>query len=688
MAPLALRSLLLTAFAAVALHTAQAAPAVMGAAPVTAAELRERIEASSALDRPQNIGLMQGVLDGAQAATLNDEQRLWFLDRLSADQLRLRRWQGALDSARRGAALKPSDPAQRLRFTVLQAYAYFGMGQPAEALRLSEETADTVSKLLKGSPDAPGYRRALEAQRLKAMALLALQRRDQSMEVLTDVLRRYDKLEDAEGQAETLHVISSLRDISGDRQEALRTEGLAIELAERGQVKGVLPRLHSFMSYLYGQADQEKDFTRELEAARRSAIAEGDEFILAMTMFNANRLAFDHNRFAEAARLVDEARPIFVRIGDLNMADLCLAARGFALNRLGHREGLELARRADASISQRPGQEVTLVNLQESMAQELAFNHDYEAAYLAQLEYQRRSDALHQADNQKRIAEAEAAYQADRKEQQIEALEHEHVQQKRFRWLWVLVGVLGIAVAVVAAVSRVYLKRAYRAMHEMALEDPLTGLHNRRYLSSRIGEELALARRQRQQGRPPQAGVAFLLIDLDHFKSINDEHGHAAGDAVLRQASTLLRSLVRQSDTLVRWGGEEFLVFAKVSSCDEAGELAERICARMAAHEFDIGAGRTLRRSCSIGFACHPGLSQGAEAAGLASWEGLVSLADECLYKAKASGRDLWVGLRYDVGNETPPEVGAGLSQGDYILHHRAGREVHWTEEAKTETVV
>jgi diguanylate cyclase (GGDEF)-like protein len=221
-------------------------------------------------------------------------------------------------------------------------------------------------------------------------------------------------------------------------------------------------------------------------------------------------------------------------------------------------------------------------------------------------------------------------------------------------------------------------------MHDMALEDPLTGLHNRRYLSSRIGEELAQMRRQRAQAKPlpGESRAAFLLIDLDHFKSINDEHGHAAGDAVLRQTSSLLRGLVRQSDTIVRWGGEEFLVFARIANSAEAGELAERICTQMAEHEFDVGRGRMQHRTCSVGFACYPSLPLGRDASELPSWESVVSLADQCLYAAKDSGRNLWVGIEYAEGfaSRLPEqaEACAGVEQGVFSMRHRAGREIRW----------
>jgi len=669
------------ALLALALTTLAAPAPVPVPVPVPAnqAELRERIEALSGHDRAQAIELARQALGGP----LSPEQRAWFLDRMTADELYLRRWKDALATAELGVAQAGADTVQRVRFQTQAGYAYLGLGQPLAALGVSEALAPLLTPLLK-SVDTPGYRQALDAQRLRGAALLSVPRKAEAMTQLTQVLRRYDELDDSEGRAETLHMIASLRSTSGDRFEAVRAEQAAIDAATQAHLKGILPRLHSLMAFLQSRAGDEAAFLHELQAARASAIDEGDEYTQAKVAFNLTSVAIADRDWTQALRLIDQAYPIFVKLGDLNMADLCLIDRGISLSRTGHHDaGIALIRQAAATLATRPGQEITLVDVQKTLAEEYALAGNFEQAYAARLEYERLDRAVHEADNQKRIAEAEAAYQADRQQRQIEALKHERQEQTRFRWLWVLVGTLGVAIAVVAAVSRHYLNKAYRAMHDMALEDPLTGLHNRRYLDSRIGEELAQLRRLRPHSRPTETSAAFVLIDLDHFKSINDEHGHAAGDAVLRQASTLLRSLVRQSDTIVRWGGEEFLVFAKVSGCEEAGELAERICTRMAAHEFEIGAGRRVRRTCSVGFACYPSVPEGADATGLPSWEGVVSLADQCLYAAKASGRDLWAGLRCAAGRwplTHLPEVHEGIPSGDFVLHHRAGREVRWPQ--------
>lgn len=105
---------------------------------------------------------------------------------------------------------------------------------------------------------------------------------------------------------------------------------------------------------------------------------------------------------------------------------------------------------------------------------------------------------------------------------------------------------------------------------QSAIQDPLTGLYNRRYLDERLGAELSAALRH---GRP----LSLLLIDIDHFKSVNDQHGHLAGDEALRVTSLVLRDTVRKEDVLARFGGEEFVVLARETELSGGRTLAERL---------------------------------------------------------------------------------------------------------------
>jgi diguanylate cyclase (GGDEF)-like protein len=196
------------------------------------------------------------------------------------------------------------------------------------------------------------------------------------------------------------------------------------------------------------------------------------------------------------------------------------------------------------------------------------------------------------------------------------------------------------------------LEAAYVQIEEASLTDPLTGLRNRRFLEQSIASDVELAVRRHEDGRTAEADLVFLLLDLDHFKSVNDTYGHAAGDAVLVQTAAVLRRVLRSSDHVVRWGGEEFLVVVRFASRKEAPALAEKVRAAMAGHSFQLPDGTVLRRTCSIGFATFPFVSARPRSI---AWEEVVDHADFGLYAAKRNGRDRWVGI--EAGEAEDPKV-------------------------------
>jgi diguanylate cyclase (GGDEF)-like protein len=156
------------------------------------------------------------------------------------------------------------------------------------------------------------------------------------------------------------------------------------------------------------------------------------------------------------------------------------------------------------------------------------------------------------------------------------------------------------------------------------LTDGLTGVHNRRYFESRCAEEVQAARRS---GLP----LVCLLLDVDHFKRINDTHGHPAGDAVLRYVARLIRAQLRGSDGVARYGGEEFVLLLPGTPLPAALETAERIRRVIAAQSMPVQAPEPLRITVSIGVAA---LVAGEEPAAL------VLRADQALYTAKQGGRN------------------------------------------------
>lgn len=168
-----------------------------------------------------------------------------------------------------------------------------------------------------------------------------------------------------------------------------------------------------------------------------------------------------------------------------------------------------------------------------------------------------------------------------------------------------------------------------RELEDLSVTDALTGMKNRRWLKVRM-PQLA---RETLSGR---VMICFIL-DLDHFKDVNDRYGHLVGDEVLIALGKLLGSQIEEDATLVRWGGEELLYLARAPR-DEAPAIAERIRAAVEAHDFD-----GIRLTCSIGFASYPFLPNDPRRV---SWQEVMDIADICLYTAKRAGRNCWIGVR------------------------------------------
>ncbi len=197
--------------------------------------------------------------------------------------------------------------------------------------------------------------------------------------------------------------------------------------------------------------------------------------------------------------------------------------------------------------------------------------------------------------------------------------------------------------------QRDLLEEANKKLESASVCDYLTGLNNRRYLQQMIGNEIALTHRKyesflegRRETPPQEADIAFFILDMDHFKTVNDTHGHEAGDAVLVQIAEILRTVCRESDMLVRWGGEEFLVVGRQIRRQQATVMAERIRSAVESHGFVLKAGKTIRCTASIGLAIYPFQPESPDRM---NWEQVVSVADQALYLAKESGRNAWVAV-------------------------------------------
>lgn len=210
------------------------------------------------------------------------------------------------------------------------------------------------------------------------------------------------------------------------------------------------------------------------------------------------------------------------------------------------------------------------------------------------------------------------------------------------------------------------LEHACHTFNELNLPDPLSGFSNRRSLVEQVEGEIKLCLdrydhwlRQSTNSLPVEADLNFLLVNIDHFKEINSTFGLGVGNALLVQMRQRLHDVCRESDFLVRWGADEFLVVARASNRMYAESTAERIRQAVAAQAFDLPDGTRIAATCSIGFSSFPYLPLFPR---LLSWNQVIDFADHGLSIAKQAGRNGWAGL-FGTERAQPDSVFQGILQ-------------------------
>jgi diguanylate cyclase (GGDEF)-like protein len=188
---------------------------------------------------------------------------------------------------------------------------------------------------------------------------------------------------------------------------------------------------------------------------------------------------------------------------------------------------------------------------------------------------------------------------------------------------------------------------------EQATHDPLTGLYNRRYMEEWLRHELHRARRH---GRP----VGAVMLDVDHFKRVNDRFGHEAGDVVLREIALAVKRAARKSDIVCRYGGEEFLVLMPEAALRDAARKAEELRGAVGAMRLESRGRPVGPITISLGVAAFPDNADDADA--------LLRCADDALYAAKQAGRDR-VAVSPRAETTAPAEAPRAAERGSITLH-------------------
>jgi len=276
------------------------------------------------------------------------------------------------------------------------------------------------------------------------------------------------------------------------------------------------------------------------------------------------------------------------------------------------------------------------------------------------------SNELFEDRRQKATLELQEKYEAEKRKGQIEVLSRDNllktteiVNRRLQQRVWWLLAIVSAMAAVIVFFLYRKVRHANDQLHVKNLElkqqssrDPLTSLYNRRHFQDFMRTHLQVEKRGAGTSGEEIVGALFLL-DIDHFKHVNDTYGHAGGDAVLRMIADSLREILRETDMIVRWGGEEFLAFLPAIPRSGVEEIARRLLAGIS-NTVVAYQGIDISVDVSIGFAPFPLVPGNREL----PWERAVNLVDMALYLAKAHGRNRAYGVRgFNNFNETTMEA-------------------------------
>jgi diguanylate cyclase (GGDEF)-like protein len=447
----------------------------------------------------------------------------------------------------------------------------------------------------------------------------------------------------------------------GNAGKALETTAAYREArAERKGEDAMTPRVEAAMHFMDGRAyvaleqlpQAHGAFNRALELARRHELRSLQGNILG----NIADAWLKEHRYVEAERAARASIPIAEEVQDQSVIQMAWANLGFALFGQGKmQEGTVYIERVAADL-RKAGAMPTVSALLDEQAAALEKAGLYRQALQAVREREKIQESLAVERRDKAFAALQEQFNAKQRAAQIERLRHENaakdaeIRNRKLRSWLATAGAL-LAFGLAAVVFALYRKSqaTSRRLAELNAElayhsahDPLTGLYNRRSFVDRMRDTDA------------PSGDCFTLLDIDHFKRINDQYGHAAGDAVLVEVGRRLNEAVRESDMVLRWGGEEFLVYSQGVTQAQRPLLVQRILNAIAAAPVVLEDGTTLRVSATAGAVSLPLVSNAT-----LGWEQAIALADRALYKGKEAGRN----RGFIVEDLAPAAPGAGNAE-------------------------
>jgi len=542
-----------------------------------------------------------------------------------------------------------ADNATLARGLLAKGYALFAMNERAQshqlvwqAEKLAADSSDIDLQVRAGITSSESYAEdgnfPMALNRMQAVVSLARQSGSpllltialNSLAYLYNQVHEYDKgfeaLKEAYVTVENLDSPGRLAILknteyglaidSGQVQRGLKALQEAIEL-ERKIDAG--PMIASSLVNLSDCYLKLKDYRNALATAQQAleqARLISDESSIATARLNIGQVYLAMGRLADGKKSIEEGMAWYEKSGDKPQLQSVLAEYGEALERAGDMAGAVSAYHRERTLS----------------------------------------NELFETRRQKAMVELQEKYEADKRQRQIELLRQENqvksteIDNRRLqqRVWWLLALVFALSAVVVYFLYRkvrqtnAQLEEKNLELKQQSARDPLTALYNRRHFQEFMRGHEGMV----QSAANEETVSALFLMDVDHFKHINDTYGHGAGDAVLREISDALRDILRETDMIVRWGGEEFLAFLPAVPRSSLDDVARRLLSGIPARSIEYQ-GTTLSVNVSIGFAPFP-LAPGGKPM---SWERAVNLVDMALYLAKGHGRNRAYGVQRLAGD-------------------------------------
>jgi diguanylate cyclase (GGDEF)-like protein len=463
-------------------------------------------------------------------------------------------------------------------------------------------------------------------------------------------------------QVRTLNVLMLANLGRGDlvRSESLSKEAYA--LAERIGFVYMMAYIRGNSAWLYslkGERDKQLAALNDVLAITRAHAGLGDSELVALV-----NLAVYHGEQKAFQKAVDMAQQAIALADKQNKP----FAKGVALGTLGQAhielgkvdQGVQILEQAVALLN-KAGAKTYLIEATMGLSTGYERAGRYKEAMLTLQKVIKLQDEAKKQEREKAISEAQEKFSGERKDNEIVRLSLEsrsrQAEVEARVWQQRLWATAALALALGGALLILMIKRSRarnRALEvsnavlsDQSVHDPLTGAFNRRHCLSLMGQhEAQLAGKSRD--RNYIAGVGLMLLDVDHFKHINDTFGHSAGDAVLVEIAHRLLELVRQHDVVVRWGGEEFVLVLPGTSAEGIAVLAERALKIIGAQPVQVD-GKEIPVTVSAGCVSFP-LMPGQP------WQDALKVADMAMYLAKQNGRNQATCVM-SVADSTPPAL-------------------------------